>query len=72
MLCLDSARDPAATHNCWAYKIGQQYRSSDDGEPGGTAGRPILSAIEGEGLDAVCVLVIRWVHRLQEGDLVGL
>ena len=42
-------------------QVGQQYRSSDDGEPGGTAGRPILAAIEGEGLDGVAVLVIRWV-----------
>ncbi|KAL4855654.1 IMPACT family member in pol 5'region [Chlorella vulgaris] len=34
--------DASASHNCWAYKVGQEYRSSDDGEPGGTAGRPIL------------------------------
>jgi len=31
-----------ASHNCFAYKTGLEYRSSDDGEPGGTAGRPIL------------------------------
>src|SRR5690606_13767212 len=43
--------DAQATHNCWAYRIGQQYRFSDDGEPGGTAGRPILQAIEGRGFD---------------------
>ena len=30
--------DPAATHNCWAYRIGQDYRFNDDGEPGGTVG----------------------------------
>ena len=59
MLRIDGARDLAATHNCWAYKVGQQYRSSDDGEPSGTAGRPILAAIEGEGLDGVCALVVR-------------
>jgi putative IMPACT (imprinted ancient) family translation regulator len=52
-------RDASASHNCWAYRIQGQYRSSDDGEPGGTAGRPILGAIEAEGLDGVCVLVVR-------------
>ena len=41
------------------YRLGDEYRSSDDGEPSGTAGRPMLSAIDGEGLDAVCVLVVR-------------
>ncbi|WP_425522395.1 YigZ family protein, partial [Xanthomonas vasicola] len=40
---------PDATHNCWAYRFGQDYRSSDDGEPSGTAGRPILAAIDGQG-----------------------
>eukprot|EP00898_Chlorokybus_atmophyticus_P006768 jgi/Chlat1/7092/Chrsp57S00531 len=55
----DEVRDPSASHNCWAYKIGGSYRFSDDGEPGGTAGRPILSAIEGESLDHVAVLVVR-------------
>lgn len=49
-----------ATHNCWAYRLGQQYRFNDDGEPGGSAGRPILAAIDGSGLDAVVALVIRW------------
>ncbi len=52
--------DALATHNCWAYRIGQQYRFSDDGEPGGTAGRPILQAIEGQGVDRVIVVVTRW------------
>lgn len=52
--------DPQATHNCWAYRIGGQYRSSDDGEPGGSAGRPILAAIEGQGVDQVMVVVTRW------------
>lgn len=59
MALIDSKRDAAASHNCFAYKVGLEFRSSDDGEPGGTAGRPILSAIEGEGLDGVCVLVTR-------------
>jgi len=37
MAFVASASEPKATHNCWAYKIGQDYRFSDDGEPGGTA-----------------------------------
>ncbi|WP_207459692.1 YigZ family protein [Azospirillum sp. SYSU D00513] len=49
-----------AGHNCWAFRIGGVYRFSDDGEPGGTAGRPILQAIEGQELDGVAVVVSRW------------
>lgn len=56
---LESVADPQATHNCWAWKIGQAYRFHDDGEPGGTAGRPILGAIEARGLDHVMVVVTR-------------
>lgn len=59
--------DPLATHNCWAYRIGQQYRFSDDGEPGGTAGRPILQAIEGQHCDQVAVLVTRWYGGIKLG-----
>lgn len=58
---------PEATHNCWAYKIGQEYRFNDDGEPGGTAGRPILQAIEGQQCDRVAVLVIRWFGGVKLG-----
>jgi putative IMPACT (imprinted ancient) family translation regulator len=57
---LHEIADPQATHNCWAYRIGGAYRSSDDGEPGGSAGRPILAAIEGQGVDHVMVVVTRW------------
>jgi len=64
---LDEVSDRAATHNCWAYRIGQQYRFSDDGEPGGTAGRPILAAIDGSGLDGVVVVVIRWYGGIKLG-----
>ena len=62
-----SASDHGATHNCWAWKVGNQYRFSDDGEPGGTAGRPILAAIEGQDCDQVAVLVIRWYGGIQLG-----
>jgi len=59
--------DPAATHNCWAYRIGQDYRFNDDGEPGGTAGRPILQAIEGQGIDRAVVVVTRWYGGIKLG-----
>ncbi|SEC39162.1 IMPACT family protein [Pseudomonas anguilliseptica] len=59
--------DASASHNCWAWKVGQQYRSSDDGEPGGTAGRPILAAIDAQEMDQVAVLVIRFYGGIQLG-----
>ena len=64
---LDRIADRAATHNCWAYRIGQDYRSSDDGEPAGTAGRPILAAIDGQGFDRVMVVVTRWYGGIKLG-----
>lgn len=64
---LSRVADPAATHNCWAYRIGAEYRSSDDGEPAGTAGRPILAAIDGQGLDRVMVVVTRWFGGIKLG-----
>lgn len=64
---IEKVADPHATHNCWAWRIGQQYRSSDDGEPAGTAGRPILAAIDGQGLDGVVVVVTRWFGGIKLG-----
>ena len=58
---------PDATHNCWAYKLGDEYRFNDDGEPGGTAGRPMLQAIEGQDCDRAVVLVIRWYGGVKLG-----
>ncbi len=52
--------DAGANHNCWAWRIGQSYRFNDDGEPSGTAGKPILQAIDGQSLDQVMVIVTRW------------
>ncbi|GHF52039.1 putative IMPACT (imprinted ancient) family translation regulator [Deinococcus metalli] len=54
------ARYPDATHHAWAYRIGPATRFSDDGEPGGTAGAPILRAIHGQDLDHVIVVVVRY------------
>ena len=62
-----SVSDPDATHNCWAWRIGGDYRSSDDGEPAGTAGRPILAAIDGQGFDRVVVVVTRWFGGIKLG-----
>ncbi|XP_062011129.1 uncharacterized protein LOC133727548 [Rosa rugosa] len=64
---LSQVRDPRATHNCWAYKVGDQYRSNDDGEPSGTAGKPIHSAIESSGIDRVMVVVIRYFGGIKLG-----
>lgn len=64
---LAQVADPEATHNCWAYRIGAEYRSSDDGEPSGTAGRPILAAIEGQGYDQVVAVVTRWYGGIKLG-----
>ena len=64
---IEQHSDLNATHNCWAWKLGAQYRSTDDGEPGGTAGRPILAAIESQDFDQVVVLVIRWYGGIQLG-----
>ena len=59
--------DPAATHNCWAWRLDYRYRFNDDGEPAGTAGKPILSAIEGKGLDHVMVVVTRYYGGIKLG-----
>lgn len=64
---LAEVADRAATHNCWAYRIGTQYRFSDDGEPAGTAGKPILAAIDGQKLDRVMTVVTRWFGGIKLG-----
>lgn len=61
MMFIGKVRDPSASHTCWAIRIGQKVcRCSDDGEPSGTAGKPILNAIESMNLDEVCVAVTRY------------
>jgi uncharacterized YigZ family protein len=54
---------PKATHHCFAYRIGldnNTYRVSDDGEPSGTAGKPILGQIDSKKLTNVLVVVVRY------------
>lgn len=58
---------PAASHNCWAWRCAEQYRFNDDGEPSGTAGRPILAAIENQQFDQVLIVVTRWYGGIQLG-----
>lgn len=58
-----------ATHHCWAYRLfaAGRSRSSDAGEPSGTAGKPILAAIEGAALHDVGVIVVRWYGGIKLG-----
>jgi uncharacterized YigZ family protein len=57
-----------ATHHCWAFRLwGGRTRSSDAGEPSGTAGKPILSAIEGADLFDCGVVVVRWYGGVKLG-----
>ncbi|HEN47509.1 MAG TPA: YigZ family protein [Mizugakiibacter sp.] len=72
MTWLARTRDAAATHNCWAYRIGSHYRFDDDGEPGGSAGQPILQAIDGQHCAETVVMVTRWFGgtKLGVGGLV--
>lgn len=63
-----------ATHNCWAWRLepGEAFRSSDDGEPSGTAGRPILQEIDGRSLQGVVCVVTRYFGgtKLGTGGLI--
>jgi len=59
-----------ATHNCFAYVIGDQdevQKQSDDGEPGGTAGRPMLEVIKSRGLKYVAIVVTRYFGGVKLG-----
>ena len=64
------ARYPDATHNCYAYIAGAEnpsVRFSDDGEPGGTAGQPMLEVLKKRGLTAVAVVVTRYFGGIKLG-----
>lgn len=66
---LELAREqhPKARHHCWAWRIGQAYRFHDDGEPGGTAGRPMLQVLEGSGLDDLGAICVRYFGGVKLG-----
>ncbi len=62
---------PKATHHCFAYRLGLEgnsYRVSDDGEPSGTAGKPILGQIDSKHLTNVLIIVVRYFG----GSLLGI
>lgn len=67
-LTLITSQHRDATHNCRAYVLsgGEEY-SSDDGEPSGTAGKPILNAIKRSGLVNVMVIVTRYFGGVKLG-----
>ena len=52
-----------ATHHCYAYRLGprgEEFRANDDGEPSGTAGKPILGQLLSRDITDILVVVIRW------------
>ena len=63
-------RYPDATHNCYAYiadKLGNETRFSDDGEPGGTAGQPMLEVLKKRGVVRAAVVVTRYFGGIKLG-----
>lgn len=64
---IDERGDADCRHVCWAFRAGGEVRFEDAGEPGGTAGRPILSAIEHHELDRAVVVVSRFFGGVKLG-----
>ncbi|MBR3049190.1 MAG: YigZ family protein, partial [Bacilli bacterium] len=58
---------PKATHYCYGYITENKKKSSDDGEPGGTAGTPILNVLEKEDIINILVIVIRYFGGIKLG-----
>ncbi|WP_244848405.1 YigZ family protein [Caballeronia sp. SL2Y3] len=61
------AEHPTATHVCWALLAGGQSGMSDDGEPSGTAGRPILEVLRHHEVDGVLAAVVRYYGGIKLG-----
>lgn len=59
---------PNATHYCYAYILNNEKKSSDDGEPSGTAGTPILNILESNNLNYVLAVVIRYFGGIKLGS----
>ncbi len=58
---------PKATHYCYGYIIDNYKKSSDDGEPGGTAGIPILSILEKDNITNILAVVVRYFGGIKLG-----
>jgi uncharacterized YigZ family protein len=58
---------PAAAHVCWAFLAGGQSAANDDGEPGGTAGRPMLEVLRRQDLEGVLATVVRYFGGVKLG-----
>lgn len=58
---------PKATHYCYAYIVDSNKKSSDDGEPGGTAGMPILNVLEKEKITNILAIVVRYFGGIKLG-----
>lgn len=59
---------PNATHYCYAYILNNEKKSSDDGEPSGTAGTPILNILESNNLNYVLSIVVRYFGGIKLGS----
>ena len=58
---------PGAAHVCWALMAGGQSAANDDGEPGGTAGRPMLEVLRHQDLEGVLATVVRYFGGVKLG-----
>ena len=61
------AEHPGAAHVCWALLAGGQSAAVDDGEPSGTAGRPMLDVLRHQGLEGVLATVVRYYGGVKLG-----
>lgn len=61
------AQHPGAAHVCWALLAGGQSAANDDGEPGGTAGRPMLEVLRHQQLEGVLATVVRYFGGVKLG-----
>jgi uncharacterized YigZ family protein len=66
------ARYPDARHHCWAYLVGNPHCATnagmgDDGEPSGTAGKPILNVLQHKGIGDIMIIVVRYFGGIKLG-----